>query len=117
MKRFLSGIGGISSCFYAIMYGTIATRSAMEGCAGSQEFETKLKIKFYWRGKGIQSKCYDDKGNCIVECDKAYYRPLEVDTLLGDSKKARKELKWKPKYKIKDLVTEMVNSELSKQSL
>jgi hypothetical protein len=47
MKRFLSGIGGISSCFYAIMYGTIATRSAMEGCAGSQEFETKLKIKFY----------------------------------------------------------------------
>ena len=77
----------------------------------------ELKIKFYWRGKGIQSKCYDDKGNCIVECDKAYYRPLEVDTLLGDSKKARKELKWKPKYKIKDLVTEMVNSELSKQSL
>ena len=76
----------------------------------------ELKIKFYWRGKGIQSKCYDDKGNCIVECDKAYYRPLEVDTLLGDSKKARKELKWKPKYKIKDLVTEMVNSELSKQS-
>ena len=74
----------------------------------------ELNIKFYWKGKGIQSKCYDDKGNCIVECDKTYYRPLEVDTLLGDSRKARKELKWKPKYRIKDLVTEMVNSELNK---
>ena len=74
----------------------------------------ELKIKSYWKGKGIESKCYDEKGNCIVECDKAYYRPLEVDTLLGDSRKARKELKWKPKYKIKDLVTEMVNSELNK---
>ena len=76
----------------------------------------ELNIKFYWKGKGIQSKCYDDKGNCIVECDKTYYRPLEVDTLLGDSRKARKELKWKPKYKIKDLVAEMVNSELNKLS-
>ena len=76
----------------------------------------ELKIKFHWKGKGIQSKCYDDKGNCMVECDKAYYRPLEVDTLLGDSRKARKELKWKPKYKIKDLVAEMVNSELNKLS-
>jgi len=76
----------------------------------------ELKIKSYWKGKGIESKCYDEKGNCIVECDKAYYRPLEVDTLLGDSRKARKELKWKPKYKIKDLVTEMVNSELNKLS-
>ena len=76
----------------------------------------ELKIKSYWKGKGIESKCYDEKGNCIVECDKAYYRPLEVDTLLGDSRKARKELKWKPKYKIKDLVAEMVNSELNKLS-
>ncbi len=76
----------------------------------------ELKVKFYWKGKGIQSKCYDYKGNCMIECDKAYYRPLEVDTLLGDSRKARKELKWKPKYKIKDLVTEMVNSELKKLS-
>ena len=74
----------------------------------------ELGIKHQWRGKGINAKCYDDKGNCIIECDKTYYRPLEVDTLLGDSKKARKELKWKPKYNIKDLVKEMVNSELKK---
>ena len=74
----------------------------------------ELDIKYQWRGKGINTKCYDDKENCIIECDKTYYRPLEVDTLLGDSKKARKELNWKPKYKIKDLVKEMVNSELKK---
>ena len=73
----------------------------------------QLNIKSYWRGTGINSKCFDHKGNSIVECDKAYYRPLEVDTLLGDSKKARKELKWKPKYGIKSLVKEMVDAELN----
>ena len=72
----------------------------------------ELKIKYYWKGVGINTKCYDEKHNCIIECDKAYYRPLEVDTLLGSSKKARKELKWKPKYNVRDLVKEMVKSEL-----
>tara|TARA_B100001778_G_scaffold333807_1_gene343244 strand:+ start:85 stop:1116 length:1032 start_codon:yes stop_codon:yes gene_type:complete len=72
----------------------------------------ELKIKYYWKGKGINSKCYDHNGKCIVECDKAYFRPLEVDTLLGNSRKARKELKWKVKYNIKKLVNEMVSFEL-----
>ena len=74
----------------------------------------ELKINFRWRGKGINEKCFDDKGNCIVECDKEYFRPLEVDTLLGNSSKARKELKWKPKTSIKSLVREMVNFDLKK---
>ena len=72
----------------------------------------ELKIKFYWKGEGINSKCYDEKGNCIIECHKNYFRPLEVDTLLGDSTKARKELKWKPKTNINNLVKEMVDAEL-----
>jgi|TARA_B110000971_G_scaffold28462_1_gene25506 GDPmannose 4,6-dehydratase len=72
----------------------------------------ELKIQFYWKGEGIKSKCYDKKGNCIIECHKNYFRPLEVDTLLGDSAKAQKELKWKPKTNINDLVKEMVNAEL-----
>ena len=72
----------------------------------------ELKIKFYWKGKGINSKCYTVDGKCIISSDKKYFRPLEVDTLLGDSKKARKELKWKPKFNINDLVKDMVNSEL-----
>ena len=74
----------------------------------------QLGIKYYWRGSGIKTKCFDMSGRCIVQCDKEYFRPLEVDTLLGDPTKARKELNWKPKINIKMLVKEMVNSEISK---
>ena len=74
----------------------------------------ELKIKHTWRGQGIKSKCFDSRGKCIISCDKNYYRPLEVDTLLGNAKKAQKELKWKPKTKIKNLVKEMVVAELKK---
>jgi len=73
-----------------------------------------LKIKHKWKGSGIKSKCYDEKGRCIIECDKEYYRPLEVDTLLGNSAKAKKELNWKPKVDIKSLVKDMIDSELKK---
>ena len=72
----------------------------------------ELNIKYTWKGKGIKSKCYDIKGNVIIECNKSYYRPLEVDTLLGDSRKARKELKWKNKTDIKMLIKEMVSHEI-----
>ena len=73
----------------------------------------ELGIKFYWKGKGLNTKCYDNRGECIVLISKKYYRPLEVDTLLGDSSKAHKELKWKPKFNINSLVRDMVNSELN----
>ncbi len=72
----------------------------------------ELNINFLWKGKNINSKCYDELGNCIIECDKKYFRPLEVDSLLGDSRKARKELNWKPTTNIKKLVKEMVSAEL-----
>ncbi len=74
----------------------------------------ELKINFKWKGKGINEKCFDEKGNCIVACDKEYFRPLEVDTLLGNSRKAKKELKWQPKTSIKKLVNEMVNFDMKK---
>ena len=74
----------------------------------------ELSIKYKWRGKGVNEKCYDKNNNCIVACDREYFRPLEVDTLLGDSKKARRDLKWKPKNSIKTLVKEMVNFDLKK---
>ena len=72
----------------------------------------ELKIKFIWRGNGINAKCYTLDGKCIVACNKEYFRPLEVDTLLGSSKKAKKELNWKPKITIKELVKDMVHAEL-----
>ena len=74
----------------------------------------QLGIKYYWKGSGVKTKCFDMNGRCIVQCDKEYFRPLEVDTLLGDPTKARKELNWKPKINIKMLVKEMVNSEILK---
>jgi len=72
----------------------------------------ELKIKFNWKGKGKNTKCLDMNGNVIVECDKSYYRPLEVDTLLGDARKARKELNWKNKIDIKGLVKDMIDFEI-----
>ena len=74
----------------------------------------ELNIRYVWKGKGINEKCFDLSGKCIVACDKEYFRPLEVDTLLGNSKKAKKELNWKPKTSIKNLVKEMVNFDLKK---
>ena len=73
----------------------------------------ELNIKFFWKGKGVNCKCYNENNEIIVQCDKEYFRPLEVDTLLGDSRKALKDLKWKPKFSIKDLVKDMVSSELT----
>lgn len=72
----------------------------------------KLNMKIYWRGKGIQEKGYDEKGVSIIECDRNYFRPLDVETLLGDAKKARKLLKWKPDVKIENLVEDMIESEI-----
>ena len=74
----------------------------------------ELDIKFKWKGKGLKEKCYDKNGNCIVACSQEYFRPLEVDTLLGNARKAKKELNWKPKTSIKKLVKEMVNFDLRK---
>ena len=72
----------------------------------------RLGFKYYWKGKGAKEKCFDYNGKCIIECDKEYIRPLEVDTLLGNATKARRVLKWKPKYNIITLIEEMVAKEL-----
>jgi GDPmannose 4,6-dehydratase len=73
----------------------------------------ELGIKFFWNGSGIKEKCINNFGKVLIECDTAYYRPLEVDTLLGDSSKARQKLNWKPKIDLKCLVNEMVAEELN----
>ena len=71
-----------------------------------------LKLKLFWKGKGLKEKAYGADNKIIVECGKKYFRPSEVDTLLGDYSKAKKVLKWKPKRNIHDLVHEMVSYEL-----
>ena len=72
----------------------------------------KLDLKIKWSGKGINEKGTTDKGEVIIECKKRYFRPLEVDTLLGNSKKARKTLKWKPKHDIYSLIDDMISHEI-----
>ena len=73
----------------------------------------QLDIKIKWKGKGLNEKAYDKNNKSIIECDKAYLRPLDVNTLLGDPSKAQKKLKWKPTTSIQALVKEMVEFELS----
>tara|TARA_B100000579_G_C22776364_1_gene826787 strand:+ start:289 stop:1326 length:1038 start_codon:yes stop_codon:yes gene_type:complete len=74
----------------------------------------KLDIKIYWKGNGINEKGYNSKGYPIIECDKNYFRPLDVETLLGNARKARKKLKWKPLENINSLIDEMIESEYQK---
>jgi len=72
----------------------------------------KLGLKIVWKGAGINEKGYDLlTKKIIIECDKKYFRPLDVNTLLGDARKARTKLKWKPKININQLVDEMVTEE------
>ena len=72
----------------------------------------QLNMKIKWKGKGLSEKGYNHKNEAIIECDKNYLRPLDVNTLLGNSSKARKLLKWKPKININSLIKEMIDEEL-----
>ena len=75
----------------------------------------ELDIEINWEGTGQEEKGIDTKtGKTIIEVDKKYYRPTEVDLLLGDATKAGKELGWKPKIKLNDLIKIMVRSDLKK---
>ena len=71
-------------------------------------------MKTSWRGKGLNEKGYDavNKKN-IIFVDSNYIRPLDVNTLLGNASKARRELKWKPKINIHELINEMVYEEMN----
>ena len=74
----------------------------------------ELDMKIVWKGKGIKEKAYDKiSKKVIVECDKKYFRPLDVNTLLGDASKARRKLKWRPKFNIKELIKDMIAEEFS----
>ncbi len=73
----------------------------------------RLGIDIEFRGEGVDEKGIDTKtGNVLIEVDPRYFRPAEVDLLLGDSTKARRELGWEPKYDLQALVNEMVDSDL-----
>ena len=73
----------------------------------------ELGIHVSWKGEGVDEKGYDDQGRCIVAVDPRYFRPTEVETLLGDPSKAHQKLGWKPKISFADLVSEMVREDLT----
>lgn len=68
----------------------------------------ELDITIRWEGKGVDEKGYDAEGKCIVQVDPRYFRPTEVETLLGDPTKAKEKLGWTPKISFEELVAEMV---------
>ena len=71
----------------------------------------ELDIAVTWRGEGADEKGYDAAGQCIVAIDPRYFRPTEVDTLLGDPTKARQKLGWSPQVSFAELVAEMVRED------
>lgn len=73
----------------------------------------ELGIEIRWQGTGIDEKGFDAaNGKCIVQVDPRYFRPTEVDTLLGDPTKAKYKLGWSPKISFDELVAEMVREDL-----
>jgi len=74
----------------------------------------ELRIDLEWKGKGVEEKGIDNDGEVRVEIDKRYFRPTEVDYLIGDARKAEKELNWKAKTKFEDLIAIMVKADLEK---
>ncbi len=72
----------------------------------------KLGLQITWKGEGTDEKGYDQQGRCIVEVDPRYFRPTEVETLLGDATKAREQLGWTAKTTFEQLVDEMVSEDL-----
>jgi len=72
-----------------------------------------VDIEMEWKGEGIDEKGYNKAtGKCIVEVDPRYFRPTEVETLLGDPTKAKEKLGWIPKITLQEMVTEMVENDM-----
>ena len=74
----------------------------------------KLGIILKWKGKGLDEKAFNVKNKIVIECKKKYFRPTEVWSLLGDSTKAKKILKWKQTKNLDDLITDMIDFRLNK---
>jgi len=72
----------------------------------------ELGICIEWKGEGVDERGYDSSGKCIISIDPRYFRPAEVETLLGDPSKAKEKLGWEPEIAFDELVGEMVREDL-----
>lgn len=74
----------------------------------------EVGVEIEWQGKDVNEKGIDKKsGKVLVEIDEKYFRPAEVDLLVGDATKAKEKLGWVPKYSVEELLKEMVQSDLA----
>lgn len=72
----------------------------------------EMQIKITWKGKGKDEKGYNEKDDCIIVVDPRYFRPTEVESLLGDASKAKEKLGWQTKTTFQELVSEMVQVDM-----
>ncbi len=72
----------------------------------------EVGLNISWKGDGVDEKGYDSAGRCVVAVDPRYFRPTEVETLLGDATKAKEKLGWSPKITFEELVSEMMREDL-----
>lgn len=72
----------------------------------------EIGIAITWKGQGVEETGTDQDGRVIIRVDPAYFRPTEVETLLGDPSKAKEKLRWMPKISFKELVSEMMREDL-----
>jgi GDPmannose 4,6-dehydratase len=91
---------------YVIATGRqFSVREFVERAAG------QLGMRMSWRDAGVNEQGFDQHGRCIVRVDPRYFRPTEVETLLGDASKARAKLGWAPRITFEELVAEMVRED------
>jgi GDPmannose 4,6-dehydratase len=76
--------------------------------AGAEE----IGIKISWRGHAENEKAFDQNGRCVIAVDQRYFRPAEVETLVGDATRARIKLGWRPKVTFREIVAEMAAADL-----
>jgi len=74
----------------------------------------EMGMSIRWEGSGVEERGFDEAGRCIVRVDPEYFRPAEVDSLLGDASKARRKLGWQPRTSFRELVAEMAREDMRK---
>ncbi|MDP3655590.1 MAG: GDP-mannose 4,6-dehydratase [Brevundimonas sp.] len=84
-----------------------SVRDFVDRCAA------RLDMPIRWEGKGVDEKGYGSDGEVLIEVDPGYFRPTEVETLLGDATRAKEKLGWSPKTSFDELVIEMVDADLA----
>jgi GDPmannose 4,6-dehydratase len=82
-----------------------SVRDFIKACA------VRLDLDLTWQGTGVEETALDSGGNVVIAVDPRYFRPTEVETLLGDASKAHRELGWSPRISFEELVVEMVDAD------